>query len=298
MNVRWSGQSAVITGAASGLGWALAQLAAAQGMRLVLADHNAAGLRECAASLQAAGAEVMALATDVADAQQVQALAQSALQTFGPPNLVFNNAGVMSAGLVWESEPAEWQRVLGVNVMGVVHGVRAFTPLMLQAARSDTAYQGWLVNTASMAGLLCPPNMGVYNVSKHAVVALSETLYHDLSLVSDRVHAAVLCPYFVPTAICEPAAGSEPAQTPSQHLGYEMAREAVRSGKVSAEAVARIVFDALAEGRFYIYSHPHALGGVAHRMAGQLETGVPPDPLAAKPHLRERMRQAILGDSN
>ena len=124
-------------------------------------------------------------------------------QRFGAPHLVFNNAGVGSGGLIWENSVADWQWVLGVNLWGVVHGVRLFTPMMLQAAKQDPSYRGHIVNTASMAGLLAAPNMGVYNVSKHAVVALSETLYQDLQLVSHQVGASVLCPYFVPTGISQ-----------------------------------------------------------------------------------------------
>ena len=124
-------------------------------------------------------------------------------QRFGAPHFVFNNAGVGSGGLIWENTLADWEWVLGVNLMGVVHGVRVFTPMMLEAARRDPAFEGHIVNTASMAGLVNPPNMGVYNVSKHAVVSLSETLYQDLRLVTDQVGASVLCPFFVPTGITQ-----------------------------------------------------------------------------------------------
>ena len=116
---------------------------------------------------------------------------------------MFNNAGVGAGGLVWENSVKDWEWVQGVNVWGVVHGVRLFTPMMLEAASKDPTWQGRIVNTASMDGLLAPPNMGIYNVSKHAVVSLSKTLYQDLSLVTDQVSASVLCPFFVATGISQ-----------------------------------------------------------------------------------------------
>ena len=193
------GGTAVITGAGSGFGLELARLAAASGMRLVLADIQADALERAAAELRAQGAEVWAQQVDVSRAQELEHLAEGTLTRFGAPHLVFNNAGVATGGLIWEASTRDWEWVLGVNLMGVVHGVRVFTPMMLEAARRDPQYRGHMVNTASMAGLVNAPNMGVYNVSKHAVVSLSETLYHDLSLVTEQVRCSVLCPYFVPT---------------------------------------------------------------------------------------------------
>ncbi len=138
---------------------------------------------------------------DVRKGEQVQALADATMARYGAVHLLFNNAGVGSGGLIWENSEADWEWVLGVNVWGVVHGVRIFTRLMLDCAARDPAFEGHIVNTASMAGLLNAPTMGVYNVSKHAVVSLSETLYHDLQLVDAPIGASVLCPYFVPTGI-------------------------------------------------------------------------------------------------
>mmetsp|Transcript_34049 Transcript_34049/g.55631 ORF Transcript_34049/g.55631 Transcript_34049/m.55631 type:complete len:221 (-) Transcript_34049:22-684(-) len=193
--------TAVITGAGSGFGLETARLAAQRGMNLVLVDVQADALDRAVAEFSQV--EVLARVVDVAKADQMEALAAAVQQRFGAPHFVFNNAGVGSGGLIWENALSDWEWVLGVNLMGVVHGVRLFTPMMLAAAKADPAYHGHIVNTASMAGMLNPPNMGVYNVSKHAVVSLSETLYQDLSLVTDQVHASVLCPFFVPTGISQ-----------------------------------------------------------------------------------------------
>ena len=151
--------------------------------------------------LQALGAQVLPFKLDVSRPPRSRRWRAATVERFGAPHLVFNNAGVGAGGLIWEHTLADWEWVIGVNVMGVAHGVRVFTPLMLEAAERDPGYEGHIINTASMAGLVNPPNMGVYNVSKHAVVALSETLYQDLSLVSDQVRAHVLCPFFVATGI-------------------------------------------------------------------------------------------------
>jgi short-subunit dehydrogenase len=184
-------------------------------------------------------------------------------------------------------------------VMGVVHGVRIFTPMMLEAAKADATFEGHLVSTASMAGLLAPPNMGIYNVSKHAVVALSETLYQDLKLVTDQISASVLCPYFVPTGINQshrnrPADQSnETAATLSQKVGQAMSDKAVGSGKITAADVAGFVMAAVREGRFYIYSHPQALGGVQVRLEDVVQGRNPTDPFAHRPELGQQLRQAL-----
>lgn len=296
-----AGGIAVITGAASGFGLETARIAARRGMRVVMADVQPDALELAAHEIQGLGAQVLARRTDVSKAVEIEALADATMQRFGAPNFVFNNAGVGGAGgLVWEASAKDWDWVLGVNVMGVVHGVRVFTPLMLAAAKQDPAWQGHIVNTASMAGLLSPPNMGVYNTSKHAVVTLSETLYQDLALVTEQVHAHVLCPFFVPTGIHvsdrnRPAeltdAGAKP--TKSQLIARAMSEKAVTSGKVTAAQVAQFVFDALGENRFYVFSHPHALATVQQRMEDILLRRNPSDPFADRPQVGQQLRAAL-----
>jgi NAD(P)-dependent dehydrogenase (short-subunit alcohol dehydrogenase family) len=296
----FSGRVAVITGAASGLGREFANVAAGLGMRLVLADVDAAALGQATGELQAGGAEVLSMVCDVRKAAHVEELADAALARFHAVHLLFNNAGVGAGGLIWENSVADWEWVLGVNLWGVIHGVRVFTPLMLECARRDPGYEGHIVNTASMAGLLNPPAMGVYNVSKHAVVSLSETLYHDLRLVGAPVQASVLCPYFVPTGI-DHSQRHRPDElragppTASQQAAQALLSKAVASGKVTALDVARLSFDAIREGRFYIYSHPQALGAVAERMEAILRAGGPADPYAATPEFKAALRAGVKG---
>ena len=294
----FAGKTAVLTGAGSGFGLECARIAAQRGMRLVLVDVQQNALDAAAAELTAAGAQVLARRVDVSNAAQMEQLAQDVQQQWGAPHLVFNNAGVGAGGLVWENSARDWEWVLGVNLMGAVHGVRLFTPLMLQAARQDKHWRGHIVNTASMAGLVAPPNMGIYNASKHAVVALTETLYQDLALVTDQVGASLLCPFFVPTGINDSARNrpqdvAQARPTTSQLMGQAMMGKAVSASKVTAADVARKVFDAVATGQFYIYSHPKALGSVQSRMEDVLQSRNPSDPFAAKPELGEQLRAAL-----
>ncbi|MFN4349190.1 MAG: SDR family oxidoreductase [Hylemonella sp.] len=294
----FAGKTAVLTGAGSGFGLECARIGARLGMKLVLADVQQDALDRAAAEMKAAGAEVLAQQVDVSDAAQMEHLARRVQERFGAPHLVFNNAGVGAGGLVWENTVQDWQWVLGVNLWGVIHGVRLFTPMMLEAAQKDSSYRGHIVNTASMAGLLNPPNMGVYNVSKHAVVSLSETLYQDLALVTEQVGASVLCPFFVPTGIHQsernrPGELAMAKPTRSQLIGQAMSDKAVSSGKVTAAEVAQKVFDAAAAGQFYIYSHPKAIASVQTRLEDILQARNPTDPFAHKPELGEELRQAL-----
>lgn len=296
----FKGKTAVLTGGASGFGLECARLGASLGMNVVLVDVQKDALKVAHDEIKAMGVQVMAKLVDVSSAEAMQDLATAVQERFGAPHFVFNNAGVGSGGLVWENSVKDWEWLLGVNLWGVIHGVRLFTPMMLQAAQADPSWRGHMVNTASMAGLLTPPNMGIYNVSKHAVVALTETLYQDLQLVSSQIGASVLCPYFVPTGISQsqrnrPAQSPTDAPTASQRIGQAMSEKAVGSGKVSAEDVAQMVFDAVAADRFYIYSHPKALGNVRLRMDAILNGDNPPDPFAERPEIGAQLRQALQG---
>jgi len=298
MITNFKGKTAVLTGGASGFGLECARIGAKMGMNLVLVDVQQDALDKARAELEAQGVQVLAQRVDVSNAAQMQALAKAVEQRFGAPNFVFNNAGVAAGGLVWENTLEDWQWVMGVNLWGVIHGVRLFTPMMLAAAEKDPSFQGHIVNTASMAGLLTPPNMGIYNVTKHAVVSLTETLYQDLKLVTDQIGASVLCPYFVPTGIHHsernrPANLAADQPTKSQLIGQAMSEKAVSSGKVSAADVAQKVFDAITADQFYVYSHPRALGNVQRRTEAIVQGANPPDPFAERPEIGQELRAAL-----
>lgn len=298
MITNFKGKTAVLTGAGSGFGLECARIGARLGMNLVLVDVQQDALDAAALECESTGAQVLAVKVDVSSASQMEALGAAVLARFGAPHFVFNNAGVGSGGLIWENSVKDWEWVLGVNVMGVVHGVRVFTPMMLDAAKKDPAWQGHIVNTASMAGLLNPPNMGVYNVSKHAVVSLSETLYQDLSLVTDQIGTSVLCPFFVATGIGKshrnrPADLDSEKPTKSQMIQQAMTGKAVGSGKVSAADVAQLVFDAITGNQFYIYSHPKAIKSVQTRFEDILQARNPTDPFADKPQIGQQLKDAL-----
>ena len=287
----FAGKVAVITGAASGFGRAFAAKGAALGMKLVLADVNAHALAEVVDALSAQGVEAIGVPTDVSNGDAVEALAQRALDAFGKVHLLFNNAGVGAGGFLWESSAKDWAWVFGVNVMGVAHGVRVFTPIMLR--QNEPAH---IVNTASVAGLLSPPSMGIYNASKHAVVSLTETLFHDLRNAGGPVGCSLLCPAFVPTGIAD-AERARPSElrndapaTASQVLAGRQLQKAVRGGKLSADDVAELTFDAIRERRFYIVTHPSILESVRLRHEDIEQMRAPTDPYALKPALKPEVR--------
>lgn len=296
---KFEGRIAVITGGASGFGREFANIGAKLGMKLVLADVQQDALDKAVAELSAQGVQVIGMHCDVRKAEQVQALADATMDKFGAVHLVFNNAGVGSGGLVWENSIADWEWVLGVNLWGVVHGVRTFTPLMLECAKKEAGYEGHIVNTASMAGMLNAPNMGIYNVSKHAVVSLTETLFQDLHLIKAPIGSSVLCPYFVPTGISQSQRNrpddlkDDSAPTTSQLVAQAVSEKAVSSGKVTAADVAQRTFDAIRDNQFYVFSHPHALGNVQTRIEDIMLLRNPSDPYASAPQVWEMLRSKM-----
>jgi NAD(P)-dependent dehydrogenase (short-subunit alcohol dehydrogenase family) len=270
---------AVITGGASGIGLALARRFAREGMKLVLADIEEEALRKVEQEFRKSGVPVLAIRTDVSRGQDVERLAEKTLATFGAVHIVCNNAGVGPGGVVWESTTADWEWVLGVNVWGVIHGLRAFVPIML---RQDTPCH--IVNTASVAGLLSVPGMGIYCVSKHAVVTLSECLYHDLVERQAQIGVSVLCPAYVPTGIIDsernrPASlrNATRARSPEDIAREEQMRHAVQSGRVSADMVADMVFEAIQKNQFYILTHPRIKPAIEARMNDILSQRNPRD---------------------
>jgi NAD(P)-dependent dehydrogenase (short-subunit alcohol dehydrogenase family) len=285
----FAGKVAVITGAGSGFGREFARLGAALGMKLALADIQADALAATAEELRAQGAQLLTETVDVSRGADVERLAQRTLERFGAVHLLFNNAGVAAGGLVWEQSVKDWEWVLGVNLWGVIHGVRVFVPAML--AQGDECH---VVNTASVAGLLSPQMMGVYSVSKHGVVTLSETLYQDLRVAGARIGVSLLCPAFVPTGIAQshrnrPADLQDGAAPTASMIASQKASEkAVSSGRISAAEVARMTFDAIRENRFYVITHPKILASVALRLQDIVTQRNPSDPFSFKPDVAHR----------
>jgi NAD(P)-dependent dehydrogenase (short-subunit alcohol dehydrogenase family) len=271
------GKIAAVTGAASGLGRAMALAFADEGMHLALADVDEHGLEGTLNEIRSHGARAFGMRVDVSRFQEVESFCSKAVVQFGATHVVCNNAGVSPLGAVWENTLADWQWILGVNLWGVIHGVRAFVPRLLAQG------EGHVVNTASVAGLISPPGMGAYNVTKHAVVALSESLYHDLRLRGSPVGVSVLCPAYVPTGIADsernrPRELLNPAKSPSKEEA--LLRKAVASGKLSAGDVARAVVAAVKEERFYVLTHPRIKGAIRTRMEDILDERAPRNPLA------------------
>jgi NADP-dependent 3-hydroxy acid dehydrogenase YdfG len=282
--MEFAGKVAVITGAGSGFGREFARIGATLGMKLVLADIQADALDVIASELRENGAQVLALRTDVSKAADMEALCAATFETFGAAHLLFNNAGVGAGGFAWENSVADWEWVLGVNVWSVIHGIRLFVPKML--AQGDECH---IVNTASVAGLLSAQTMAVYNVSKHAVVTLSETLFQDLRIAGANIGVTVLCPAFVPTGIAA-SERNRPADlrnqaplTESQRLAAAASEKAVSAGRITAADVAAQTFACIRENKFYCLTHPKILGSVELRLRDILAGRNPSDPFSFKP---------------
>ncbi len=268
-------RTCVITGAAGGIGRALAQACAAAGMRVVASDIDAGALEATVTELRAGGARVIGVRTDVARADEVEALAARAYAEFGAVHLVVNNAGVAVSGKVWEHTVADWEWTLGVNLWGVIHGVRTFVPRMIAGGEP-----GHVVNVASMAGLTVNPLMGIYTVSKHAVVALTETLHHDLRMFAPALRASVVCPGWVATDITH-SDRNRPAHLAETKQSLQLAKaieQLTASGLPPAE-VADQILAAVREARFWVFTHPTFLGATKHRadeiLAGRDPTVAP-----------------------
>ena len=276
------GKVAVVTGGASGLGRAMALHFAREGMHVAIADIEQAKIDAVVTEIKALGVEAIGAKTDVSRGEEVDALAKRVVAELGGVHVVCNNAGVSPLGLAWENTLADWQWMIGVNLWGVIHGVRAFTPLLLAQD------EGHIVNTASVAGLINPPNSAMYNVTKHAVVALTETLHHDLREKKSSVGCSVLCPAYVPTGIADsernrPAALANAAsvqKSPEQLAKEAMLQKAVRSGKLSADDIGAAVLAAIREDRFYILTHPRIKGAIQARMEDILEGRQPRNPMS------------------
>jgi NAD(P)-dependent dehydrogenase (short-subunit alcohol dehydrogenase family) len=273
----FTGKVAVITGAASGFGRELAILCAGEGMRLSLADVDEAGLAGTQALVASSGVDTLLVRCDVSQSEAVEQLAVKTYERFGAAHLLFNNAGVAALGPTWTSTLEDWQWVLGVNLMGVVHGIRSFVPRML--AQGDECH---IVNTSSVAGFLSVPGSSPYCVSKHGVVTLSECLYHELKPQKAKIGVSVLCPAFVKTGIGD-SGRNRPAELSSAnplspHFDKRM-KKAIEAGNLTAEDIAKLTMDAIKADRFYILTHPSIKPSIEERMRGILEEKSPSNPM-------------------
>ena len=250
---------AVVTGAASGIGRGIAERCAQEGMKVVLADLEQETLTQTEVELKATGATVLAVLTDVSKASDIEGLAQKTLYAFGAVHLLFNNAGVGGGTTVWESTLADWKWIIGVNLWGVIHGIQVFVPIMLQQGT-----ECHIVNTASVAGLIYGSRLGIYKVTKHGVVSLSETLCCELAERGAKIKVSVLCPGFVNTRIMDSARNrpielqNEPGGesiTPEVEAVIQEMVQAVQTG-LSPQRVADDVFNAIVNEKFYILTHP------------------------------------------
>src|SRR6202044_555361 len=267
------GKVAVITGGASGIGRAVADRAAAEGMKIVLADIEEGPLKAAEDELTSNGVEAVGVVTDVADAASVRTLRDRALDRFGAVHLVHNNAGIGLGGPIWEVSEEDWRWILGVNLWGVVHGVATFVPLLIEQG------EGHIVNTASVAGLVAAPFLGPYNATKQAVVAISETLFKDLQAVGAPVGVSVLCPGFVQTRIAESERNRPEWAAPDREVpGANEVRGVVQNLVDSGIAAATVAERAMQAGRantFYILTHPELDAAITTRFEDILQRRPP-----------------------
>jgi NAD(P)-dependent dehydrogenase (short-subunit alcohol dehydrogenase family) len=271
------GRVAVVTGAASGIGLALAGAFAAEGMRLVLADVEEDPLGEAVDDLTRAGVDVLQVPTDVSVAESVDALAARTYERFGAAHVICNNAGVASPGDPWEGPLALWEWTFAVNLWGVVHGIRAFLPRLL------AQNEGHIVNTASAAGLRARPHLAPYVASKHAVVGLSESLFHDLAQHPTHVGVSVLCPTGVRTRILDgsrnwlPRFGPAPKASPVEQARHELASNAIARA-AHPDRIASAVVEAVRARRFWVIPDESVLGELQGRAQSALAGQDPPLP--------------------
>ena len=269
-------RTAVITGAASGIGFGLAEAAVERGMSVVLADVEASALKQAEEALARRGARTFAVTTDVSSASSVEALADRAFQEFGEIALLCNNAGV-SVGVtqrIWELDRADWEWLLGVNVWGLIHGLHAFLPRMMKQTSPSH-----ILNTASAAALIAGPALGPYKASKHAVLSISETLFHDLRAVDSRIGVSVFCPDVVATRLRQ-ADRNRPAHLRVADAAPPSAEERAFSSEwqqargLAPRAAAEIALEGVAAGHFYLFTDPWALGAARERLE-DFEAGIP-----------------------
>lgn len=268
---------ALITGAASGIGAAIAERCAYEGMKVVLADIDKEALINTEKVLKSTGAETLAVVCDVSKESDIKVLSEKAINTFGKINLLFNNAGVATGTVLWRNTTADWKWVLGVNLWGLINCTKIFVPIMLN--QNDECY---IVNTASLAGFTSAPGNGVYSVTKHAIVNFSETLYYELKLAKAKIDVSVICPGFVNTQLAD-AERNRPVElkntdrsikTNMQQMAEEMFHKEIKKG-MAPELIVEKVFDAIQQKKFYIITHKESKTLIKQRMEDILNENNP-----------------------
>jgi len=276
----FTGKVAVITGAGNGFGLEFAKECAAREMKLVIADINKEDLKRTEELVKDMGAEVISVPTDVSLFNEVDHLAKKTMETFGSVDLLFNNAGVVVPGPIWEIPVNDWDWIMGVNVNGIAYGLKAFIPIML---KQDTPCH--IVNTASVAGVLTTPNMATYHASKHASVALTESVSMQLEAMNTNIKMSVFCPGFVQTDLhnCDRQRPERYAITPNESYyqsttykaGLERSKHVIKTG-IPIDSIRQSVFIAIEEEQFYIFTHPQYNLVIGKRVKDMIE-GRKPD---------------------
>ena len=269
---------AVITGAASGIGSAIAERCAYEGMKVVLADIDEESLASTERVLKSTGVNTLSVICDVSKESDICSLAEKTLEAFGEVHLLFNNAGVATGTVLWENTAADWRWVLGVNLWGLINSTKTFVPIMLK--QNNECH---IINTASIAGLTAGPGNGIYSVTKHAIVNFSETLYYELKLANSQIDVSVICPGFVRTRLID-SERNRPMElrnspesincSPQKQMIEQMLRDGVSNG-IPPEQVAEDVFDAIQKKKFYILTHKDAKGLIKQRMEDILNENNP-----------------------
>jgi len=271
----FAGGVAVITGAGSGIGAGLARHAAAAGMRVVLSDIATGRVNAVAEDIRATGAEVLAVTTDVTNPAEIQALAETTWNTFGDVRLLINNAGMESVGSIWETSATTWEKLIGLNIMGVVHGVRIFLPRML-----GTGKPAHIANLSSIGGLNAMAMQTPYIVSKHAVLAFTECLALEMQAVNAPIHISAILPGPVATRIFEDA------PMDGQRGHHAFMSDMLREHGLNADDAAKLILEGIAAGQFWVSCHPEMMADFARRRAASLTA-------LSNPELTARMRQLL-----
>lgn len=274
--MEFNGKVAIVTGAASGIGLAIAKRCAKEGMKVVLADIDEPSLIKVKEELKCFQTDLLAVPCDVSNGRDIQLLSKKTMECFGKVDLIFNNAGVSTGSLLWENSVEDWKWVLGVNLFGVINSIKTFVPIMLK--QNNECH---IINTASIAGLTSAPGNSIYSVSKHGIINISESLYYELKLAKAKVDVSVVCPGFVKTRLSdaernrpEELKSFESVQSPQKQMINHMFNEGVSNG-ISPEIVSEKIFEGIKAKKFYIFTDDDCKLMIKQRMEDILNENNP-----------------------